>query len=696
MDARQFHGRVRLILSLLGGLLLLFGMVLYDVQVVNGAHYQSQSVLKISNIETVEAARGEILDRYGRVLVTNRTGYQVTLNARLMGKEEERNPNLLSLIEVAQSHGVIWTDTLPISAAPPFTSTLSSLDEKSQKQYESFLTSMKWTETAAKGPAALIEKMREFYKVDEALSDRDARALVGVLCELRMRTLDIVRTEYIFASDVDMGFISAVKENGLAGVTIRPVTVRQYSTPYAAHLLGRVGLMDAEEWSIYQEKGYNMNDSVGKDGIELAFEEYLRGTPGRRVTDVNTSGKTISQSWLVGEDGKEQIPKPGNHVSLTLDLRLQEAVERSLAERIPKLPSEYTQGGSAVVTDVKTGGVLAIASWPTFDLSTIYQDTENYRTAVEDPLKPLLNRATLGQYSPGSIFKMVVGTAALQEGLTTPREKIRDTGRFQYPAGQKYPYGDYHPGCWIYLQHGGTHGLEDMAHAIKDSCNIYFYTMGDRLGIDRIGQYADMFGIGKATGLELPERVGQVAGPETSAKMGGTWYGGDLLSAAIGQGNTLATPLQLSGYIATLVNGGNHYSSHLLQSVKSGDYTSLLYRREPELLDTLNISAENMDAVKSGMKLMAAEGSVRNYFKDLSVTVGAKTGTAQVGREDTNANAVFVAFAPYENPEISISIVVERAGSGTELAAIAADIISYYFNTEQAMGTAQGENVLLR
>lgn len=696
MDARQFHGRVRLILSLLGGLLLLFGMVLYDVQVVNGAHYQSQSVLKISNIETVEAARGEILDRYGRVLVTNRTGYQVTLNARLMGKEEERNPNLLSLIEVAQSHGVIWTDTLPISAAPPFTSTLSSLDEKSQKQYESFLTSMKWTETAAKGPAALIEKMREFYKVDEALSDRDARALVGVLCELRMRTLDIVRTEYIFASDVDMGFISAVKENGLAGVTIRPVTVRQYSTPYAAHLLGRVGLMDAEEWSIYQEKGYNMNESVGKDGIELAFEEYLRGTPGRRVTDVNTSGKTISQSWLVGEDGKEQVPKPGNHVSLTLDLRLQEAVERSLAERIPKLPSEYTQGGSAVVTDVKTGGVLAIASWPTFDLSTIYQDTENYRTAVEDPLKPLLNRATLGQYSPGSTFKMVVGTAALQEGLTTPREKIRDTGRFQYPAGQKYPYGDYHPGCGIYLQHGGTHGLEDMAHAIKDSCNIYFYTMGDRLGIDRIGQYADMFGIGKATGLELPERVGQVAGPETSAKMGGTWYGGDLLSAAIGQGNTLATPLQLSGYIATLVNGGNHYSSHLLQSVKSGDYTSLLYRREPELLDTLNISAENMDAVKSGMKLMAAEGSVRNYFKDLSVTVGAKTGTAQVGREDTNANAVFVAFAPYENPEISISIVVERAGSGTELAAIAADIISYYFNTEQAMGTAQGENVLLR
>ncbi len=696
MDARQFHGRVRLTLLLLGGILLSFLVVLYNLQVVNGAYYQSQSVLKISNIETVEAARGKMLDRYGRVLVSNRTSYQVTLNTRLMGKEESRNPNISSLIQIARSHGVAWADTLPISAAPPFTSTLASLDETDKARYERFITEMKWTEAAAEGPAALIDKMRQFYKVDEALSDEDARALVGVLCEVRLRTLDIVRTEYVFAADVDMDFISAIKENSLVGVTITPVSVRQYETPYAAHLLGRVGLMSAEEWAVYQEKEYNMNDSVGKDGIELAFEEYLRGTPGRRATDVNTSGKVISQTWLTDEEGEEQIPQPGNNISLTLDIGLQEAVERSLAKRIPELPSEYTEGGSAVVVDVNTGGVLAMGNWPTFDLSTIYKDPAIYNEALNDPLKPLLNRAVSGQYSPGSAFKMVVGTAALQEGLTTPVEKIRDTGRFQYPAGQKYPYGDYHPGCWIYIQHGGTHGLEDMAHAIKDSCNIYFYTMGDRLGIDKIGQYADMFGMGKATGLELPEKVGQVAGPETSAKLGGTWYGGDLLSAAIGQGNTLTTPLQLANYIATLVNGGNHYSSHLLQSVKSGDYSSLVYQREPELLDTLNISTENMEAVKQGMRLLATEGSVKNYFKDLPVTVGAKTGTAQVGRENTNSNAVFVCFAPYENPQIAISIVVERGGSGTELASIAADIISYYFNAEQARDTAEGENALLR
>jgi penicillin-binding protein 2 len=689
MDARQFHGRVRLVLLMMGGLLLAFTLVLYDLQVVNGAEYRNQSERKISNTESVEAARGEILDRYGRVLVSNRTSYQVTLDAGLMGTEERRNPNLLTLIALCRARGVTWTDTLPVSAAEPFTSTLDALSETAQERYKTFLDKMKWTEAAAQGPDALIAKMREFYKVDESVSAEDGRALVGVLCELRMRALDLLRTDYIFASDVDMDFISAVKEHALVGISIKPASVRQYNTPYAAHLLGRVGLMDQKEWTTYKDLGYNMNDTVGKDGVEAAFEQYLRGTPGVRAVDLNTSGKVVSETWLTE-------PEPGNNLSLTLDIRLQETVERSLAEHIPTLPSEYTQGGSAVVLDVKSGDVLAMASWPTFDLATIYRDNATYSEALSDPLKPFLNRAAQGTYSPGSTFKMVVGTAALQEGLTTPSEKILDTGRFQYPAGQKYPYGDYHPGCWIYLQHQGTHGWEDMAHALKDSCNIFFYTLGDRLGIDKIDQYADMFGLGKATGFELSETVGQVAGPETSAKLETPWYGGDLLSAAIGQGNTLATPLQLANYVATLVNGGNHYSAHILQSVKSGDFSSLVYRKETELLDTLNISAKNMETVKAGMKLLATEGSVRNYFKDLPVTVGAKTGTAQVGREDTNANAVFVCFAPYEDPEIAISIVVERGGSGTELAAIAADIMSYYFNAEQALGAVESENTLLR
>ncbi|MEG2097023.1 MAG: penicillin-binding transpeptidase domain-containing protein [Pseudoflavonifractor sp.] len=697
MDARQFHARVYGLLLALGALIITFCTVLYNLQIVHGADYRAQSTRKITNTETVEAARGPILDRYGRVLVSNRTSYQVTLNTALMGAEAPRNQTLLTLINLCRDRSVPWEDSaLPMTKTAPFAFTTDALSPAGQERYLSMLSQMKWTAAAEKGPNALLAEMRKFFLIDPALSPEDGRALVGVLYELRIRALDILRTPYVFAQDVDIDLISAVKERGLVGVVIGPTTVRQYATPYAAHLLGRVGLMDAGEWETYGPKGYSMNDTVGKDGVELAFEEYLRGEAGTRAMDLNTSGKIVSQCWLTDlETGELLVPKPGDAVSLTIDIRLQEAVERALAATIPALPSKDTQGGAAVVTDVKTGGILAMASYPSFDLSTIYKDPEGYRKAAEDPLKPLYNRAALGTYSPGSVFKMVVGTAALEEGLVTPYDKILDTGRFMLPEEPKYPYGEYHPQCWIYRQHGGSHGREDMAHALKDSCNVYFYTMGHRLGIDKINDYAAMFGLGRETGFELPEAVGRVASPETSEKLGAKWYGGDLLSAAIGQGNTLVTPLQMANYIATLVNGGDHYSAHLLQSVKKSDFSEVLYQREPEILDRLDIHPENLAAVKEGMRLLATEGSVRNYFKDLPVTVGAKTGTAQVSAS-SEANAVFTCFAPYEDPQIAISIVVERGGSGTELAAVAAEIMSYYFNSERTMEAVEVENTMLR
>ena len=381
-------------------------------------------------------------------------------------------------------------------------------------------------------------------------------------------------------------------------------------------------------------------------------------------------------------------------MSLTIDIRLQEAAERALANGIESLESEYTEGGAVVVTDM-TGGVLAMASYPTYDLTTIYSDTALYNETLNNPLEPFNNRAINGLYSPGSTFKMIVGVAALQEGLVTTTEKILDTGRFRYPEGEKYPYGDYHPACWYYLQYGGSHGMEDMANAIKDSCNIYFYTMGDRLGIDLIGQYASMFGLGESTGFELGGYSGRVAGPETSEELGTTWYGGDLLSAAIGQGNTQVTPLQLANYIATLVNGGDRYATHILQNVKSSDFSEVIYEYEPQLLDSVDISQENLEAVKYGMYLMANEGSVRSAFAGLPVEVGAKTGTAQVGQVNSESNAVLVCFAPYDDPEIAVSVVVEHGGSGTDLAGIAAEILSYYFSTGTTMESVDGENELL-
>ena len=750
MDGKQFHSRIRVVLLLLAVLLFLFVGVLYNLQYVHGADYLEQSVRKIAETQTVEAARGQILDRYGRVLVDNRTTYQVTLNTSSMGDVQQRNETILSLIQLCREAGITWVDTLPISSQAPYVYTLESASTTQRGYLQSLMNVMGWKDgqvtvlverlknqatvsastqqeveeksaleqaleesvggylldevhtwydldgmvgdnedvPLSASAESLLSQMRKSYEVDESVSDEDARALVGVLYELSLRSRDVNRSgSYIFAQDVDMDFIAAVKEHGLTGVEIEPVSTRTYNTTYAAHLLGSVGPIYKAEWygtedtpGYNTKEGYNMNDTVGKSGVELTFESYLKGTAGEKTIERNTEGKVVNEIWTTE-------PEPGNNVVLTLDLRLQEVLENSLAQRVPGL-TDKVEGAAGVVVNMQ-GEVLAMASYPTYDLS-------NPSASQSELYSPQFNRATNGLYSPGSTFKMITGVAALQEGLTTPSERILDTGTFQYPSGEHYPYGDYHPSCWYWLQYRGRHGYEDMAHAIMDSCNIYFFTMGDRLGITKLGEYASMFGLGQPTGIELPEKTGYVAGKETSENLGQTWYDGLLLSAAIGQGNTLCTPLQLANYIATLVNGGTRYSAHLLKAVKSSDYTQVLEETQPEALDTIDISQENLEAVKQGMYLLATEGSVAKYFDDLPVTVGAKTGTAQVGSATTEANAVFVCFAPYEDPEIAVALVAEHGGSGTELAAIAADIITAYFTASDTMEAVSTENTLIR
>lgn len=697
-DSKSIHTRILPIIAAVAVLFVIFAGVLYSLQVTNADYYREVSARNIADRETVEAARGKVQDRNGVVLVSNQAVYQVALDTSQMGEEAQRNAILLDLLAICRECGVEWTDTIPISNTAPFAYTSDEAlryqwtDEQgvSDTYQTSFgkllealpLKNFPENPTAEETMAAL----RTWFEVDEAVSDTDARALVGVLCELNLRSRDIVRTEYVFAQDVDIDFISIVKERRLTGVSIETATTRQYHTTYAAHLLGRVAPIYAEEWEDYQARGYDMDDVVGKDGVELAFEDYLRGEAGVRTVERSTSGKIVNESWDVDpETGESYEPKPGDNVVLTLDIGLQQVLEDSLAQRIPELPSEQTEGAAAVVIDVKNGGVLGMASYPTYDLTTIYSDAAAYTEAANNPLTPFVNRATQGRYSPGSTFKPVVAAAALEEGLTTPREKIQDTGRLTLPEEENYPYGEYHPGCWIYLQYGGTHGKVNVSDALRDSCNIYFYTMGHRLGIERIDQYAAMFGLGRSTGFELPEKTGYVAGPETSEALGMTWYGGDLLSAAIGQGNTLCTPLQLANYIATLVNGGNHYSTHLLQQVQASDGSAVVYERQPELLDTLNLNTENLEAIKLGMwKVANGDGSAAPYFENLLVEVGAKTGTAQTGSATGEANAVFVCFAPYDDPEVAIAIVAEKGGSGTELAGIAADVLGYCFGVEES------------
>ena len=725
MEGKQFNIRTLIISILLALLLIGFVMVLYNLQIVKGDEYRAASTVKIANTVTVEAARGELLDRYGRSLVGNRATYEITLNSSLMGAEAERNANLMELITICRENDLEWTDTLPISKDAPFTYTdenalvytnsegkvkfsyLGSLlnalplgDKILPNRWDSDdLAAASSVADLGEGPTAeeVIDGLRQYFLIDESLSDADARALIGVLYELNLRSQNVKQTEYIFAQDVDIDVISAVKERSLTGVNISATTVRQYNTTSAAHLLGRVGSIQSANWETYKAKGYNMNDKVGIDGMEAAFEDYLRGKSGTLIQEMNTSGKVVSESWMVDDEtGEAMEPEPGNHVMTTLDLRLQEKVEEVLANTIENL-ADTKEKGAVVVQSVNDGGILAMASYPTYDLSTVYSSTEAYKAVSDDPRNPFVNRATSEIYYPGSTFKPLVAIAALEEGLVTPTEKIQDTGALQLPEEEHYPYGDYHPQCWIYRQYRGTHGWENMADALRDSCNIYFYTLGHRLGIDKIDEYAAMFGLGQKTGLELSEAEGYVAGPETSAMLGQEWYGGNLLSAAIGQDNTKITMLQLSNYIATLVNGGNRYQTHLLKTVKSSDFSETVYEYEAQPVETLDLDPAYVEAVKKGMWEVAndEESTVDQYLSNLAVEVGAKTGSAQVSA-DENANAVFVLFAPYDDPEIVISMVVEGGASGANLASAAGEIVNYYFGSEHTMESIGTENTLIR
>ncbi|MGN8968235.1 penicillin-binding transpeptidase domain-containing protein [Intestinimonas sp. HCP28S3_D6] len=708
MDGKQFHWRVRSIVGVLLILILLFAWVLYDLQYVHGADYLAQSRRKIAKTETVEAARGEILDRYGRVLVTNRESYNVSLDTSFM---EDVNTTLTKLLDICRTQGVSWADTLPVSDEAPFVFTFDTASSGAISNLYALAESLKWTDTlpareeadairtaSQEGQGvsypsadAFLDKLRTYYEIDPLLPDGEARALMGVRYELTLRSREVTYTAYVFAQDVQMPFIVTVKEADLPGVNIDTTTVREYNTAYAAHLLGRVGLMNSDEWNnVYQALNYPYNATVGKEGVELAFESYLHGTPGKRNIETNDQGKVVSgdDNWVVNQTtGEVQAPDPGDNVILTLDIKLQEAVERALATGIEGLKSEDTQGGAAVVIDVRDGGVLAMASYPTFDLTTY---TQNYNTLLADPLNPLLNRATQEVYPPGSTFKMVTAIGALQEGIIEPDTEILDTGRYLY-------YDDYRPQCWIYRDSGGrsTHGEENVSDAIKDSCNVFFFDAGRRLGISLLEQYTAMFGLGEPTGIELYEATGWMDGPEYTESQGQTWYEGNTLPAAIGQGNSRFTPLQLANYVATLANGGTHYSAHLLKEVKSNDFSQVVEQYEPTVLNQLDIDPENLSAVTEGMLRVTTEGSAKAYFADLGVQVAAKTGSAQVSSA-TESNALFVAFAPYENPEIALAIVVEKGGSGSTLANIAAEILEYYFSAGSGMETVTPENTLLR
>ena len=666
--------RVMILLGVFGAFLLLFGAVLYDAQILHGSENRARSISSNATSEVVPASRGIITDRNGKVLVSNRLAYTLVFDRSGFTDDASLNDAILRLIRLCQETGTAWNDTLPIAQTGSF---LRCTNDRSES-FTQYLEKNKLTATAA--GRQLIAEMRALYHVDESLSEKDARLVIGVRYELHSRD------SYTFAEDVSSEVLSLITDGRYEGVSIRTASARVYNTTLAAHILGTIGPIWQEEWSSnektgyvgYADKGYSMNDLVGKDGVEKAFQEYLRGTDGRRLITTDEDGKLTGELYT-------REPQPGGTVALTLDIDLQADVERALAQTITGMIDEDSneRGGAAAVVSVGSGEVLALASYPTYDLSTFNED---YEDLVADERLPMFNRATQGTYAPGSTFKMCTAVAALESGIITPSSIIQDRGIYTY-------YRDPQPMCWVYRQGGSTHGRINVTQAITVSCNYFFYEVGRLTGIRTLDSYASQFGLGQSTGIEIGDSSGVLASPEWADSHNREWTDGQTITAAIGQSYNLFTPLQLANYIATLVGSGEHYQAHLLKNVKEYDNSRLLYVYDDEPLNTVEMSGSTVEAVTKGMHELTVSGGVAFAFRDCVVSAGAKTGSAQVGTDI--ANGVFVAYAPYEDPEIAVAIVIEKGGSGAALATAAVEIINSWFSHTDD-GAAIGENTLLK
>ncbi|MEE1413069.1 MAG: penicillin-binding transpeptidase domain-containing protein [Oscillospiraceae bacterium] len=667
--------RVYVLLGFFCAFLVLFFAVLYDAQVVHGSENRARSITSNTASETVTASRGIITDRNGKVLVSNRLAYTLVVDKSSFSKDEAAlNDAIWQLIQLCQEQGVTWNDTLPMTTGSSPQLTSKSLNES----FREYLDDNKLPTDG--GSAEVLAAMRKLYKVDDSYTDAQARLIVGVRYELDGRS------SYTFAEDVSTELLGRITDGKYRGVTIKTAAARVYNTKLAAHILGTVGAIWQEEWRSdestgyvgYADKGYNMNDLVGKDGVEKAFEEYLHGNDGKRLITTDENGKITGELYT-------REPQPGGTVALSIDIDLQQVVEDTLASTIQGMIDKDSneRGGAAAVIQVGTGEVLAMASYPTYDLETFNQD---YDELVKDERLPMFNRATQGVYAPGSTFKLCTSVAALEEGIITPSTIIEDKGIYTY-------YVDPQPMCWIWRQAHTTHGRINVSQAIVDSCNYFYYEVGRLTGIKKLDEYATAFGLGQSTGIEIGDVSGVLASPEWAEAHDREWTDGQTITAAIGQSYNLFTPLQLANYVATLVSGGEHYEAHLLKNVKSYDNSRVVdvYGKGP--MNDLNISDSTMAAVTKGMHDLTYD-SLRSAFSRCVVEAGAKTGSAQVGTDI--ANGTFVAYAPYDDPEIAIAIVVEKGGSGSLLANAAVDIINAWFTRDGTGATAAGEDALMR
>lgn len=644
----------------------LFAVRLADWQLVRGEEYRNLASRSTGFTVKTDATRGEILDRNGDGLAVNKTHYKIVID-KLYADEENLDATLLSLIGLVEKTGEKRADILPIAVSNGEYRFISAEDEEINILLSEEFLNLN-SDTSA---GECIEKLRERYEIDDSYTPEQLRNLISVHYGMERGGYS-GSTPYIFAEDISREAAGAVSENtqGVSGVDVQTYLVREAENPtLAPHTIGALGSLSQEEYSELADKGYELNDSIGKFGIELAFEDELRGTGGMKIISRNSDGTIVDTVETVDA-------KPGNTVWLTLDSKLQKTAVKSLETNVKaakaagrseseisgrKLVGEDCETGAAVMLDVNDFSVLAAASYPTYDLNRYSEYGDYYVKLSNNKNSPMFNRAFVGTFAWGSVFKPCVALSALEEKIITPQTQIFCTQHY-----------DYYPSNVVECMH--YHGEENVNSAITQSCNYFFAETGRRLGIDTMYLYAERLGLGEYTGIEIEESKGVLAGRDST-----NFQAGNTVQAAIGQSDNSFTPVQLATYAATIANNGIRLRTHVVSKITDYERKKVIEDfSEPEEIITSGVSQKNLDIVKKAMLnvTQSADGTAYSMFGDYKVKVAAKTGTAENSGSD---HTTFICFAPYDKPEVAIAVVIEHGAKGKYSMQVAKDLLDEYF-----------------
>lgn len=665
---------------------ILFGVVillqLVNLQVIHGKEYDEASQRKVLKERKVVAQRGNILDTYGVPIAVNRQGFTVQV-VKTDTKVDEFNEMALRLVNIFEKNNDTYYKKLSkYLTFNPITFNGKSINEI--KKWQKDTLKIKDSDLMTT-PVALFRYLRkDKFKIDDRYTDEEAYKIMIIRYE-------ILTNEWYFntgnsislARDVSQKTVAEVEEKHhlLPGVTVDVEPMRKYiDAQLAAHVIGYVGAINSKQLEKLQAEGYTANDIIGQTGIEAAAEKYLRGKDGQKRVEVDISGRLTEEL-----NGVPAVP--GNDVILTLDMNLQKVAMESLERNIKKIREMGGKknfgdafAGAAVAMDVNSGEILAMASYPTYDPSIFLAGADNkeaQKTITQlfsDNTSPSFNRAIQGAYAPGSTFKPLIGIAGLEEGVITPDKTINDRGKVTI-GGMEFVCLEYRLGL-------GAHGPINLKDALKTSCNIYFHELGYRTTIDKIDKWAKYFGLGELTGIDIAgERKGIRANKETKRKLrNDDWRPADTAQTAIGQFDNAFTPIQLVNYISTIANGGKRYRTHLIKKVVK--YDGSIVKETKIEYETVPVKKETIESVKEGMVAVtnSTDGTAAEVFKDFPFDVAGKTGTAETGYESNHSsNALFVCYAPADNPKIAVAVVVERGVWGAYTAPVARDILEAYF-----------------